>query len=99
MIVKKHIAEDGRIVLAICDSGLLGKVFEEGKRILDLKSEFYQGEEKTEEEIQEELTKAYLIHAVGKDSVDLLKKQNLVSENSIIKIADIPHAEVIREQQ
>ena len=97
MIVKEHIAKDGRLILVICDSELLGKIFEEDNKILDLKSDFYQGEEKAEEEIIEKTQKAYLIHVVGKESMKLLKKLNLVSEESIIKIADIPHVEIVKE--
>ncbi|MBW3021743.1 DUF424 family protein, partial [Candidatus Woesearchaeota archaeon] len=53
MIVKKHISHDGRIIVAICDSDLIGKRFEENDKQLDLKSEFYNGESKTEQECLE----------------------------------------------
>ena len=39
------------IVVAICDSELIGKYFEEGKFQLDVKESFYKGQEVSEEEI------------------------------------------------
>ena len=43
MFVKIH--KSYRTVVAICDSNLVGKKFEEGKRQLDVKESFYRGEE------------------------------------------------------
>ena len=40
-----------RIVVAICDSELVGKYFEEGMFQLDVKESFYKGQEAEEEEM------------------------------------------------
>ena len=45
MNAKVHRTKDGRLILALCDSELLGKVFVEGDVKLDLTTDFYQGEE------------------------------------------------------
>ena len=47
MIVKIHKMPDGRSVIAVCDSNLLGKKFEEKNLQLDLTADFYKGSEKT----------------------------------------------------
>jgi len=57
MIIKIHKSPDGKKVVALCDSNLLGKVFEQDKVQLDLRSDFYKGEEKQEKEILQLLTK------------------------------------------
>ena len=52
MIVKKH-SQNNKLVLAICDEDLLGKTIEENDLILDLKSDFYRGEEMNETELKQ----------------------------------------------
>ncbi|MDO8740258.1 MAG: hypothetical protein Q7J54_01645 [Candidatus Woesearchaeota archaeon] len=39
MIVKQHKTKDGRLILSLCDSGLIGHVFEEGDLQLNLASD------------------------------------------------------------
>jgi hypothetical protein len=46
MIAKIHKTFDGRNVLAVCDSDLLGKKFEEKDLQIDLNSDFYKGKKK-----------------------------------------------------
>jgi uncharacterized protein len=97
MIVKQHIANDGRILLAICDSNLLNKTFEEDNKILDLTSEFYKGEEKNKEETIVEIKKAHIVHAIGEETINLLKELKLLTENNILIVQGIPHSEIIKE--
>ncbi len=97
MIVKEHLTKDGRIVLAICDSNLLNKTFEEDNKILDLTSEFYKGEEKNKEETVAEIKKANIIHAIGEETINLLKDLKLLTENNILVVQGIPHSEIIKE--
>jgi len=94
MIVKKHL-NDGRLVLAVCDSGLLGKKFAEGNRQLDLTSSFYKGEEVDEKEIERLMKEAYMINLVGEKSVKLGIKSKLIDKDCVIVIAKIPHAQIL----
>ena len=94
IIAKIHQNQEGQKVLALCDKELLGKKFEQGNRQLDLTSSFYQGEEKTEAEIEQLIKEAYIINLVGEESLNLIKKLNLAPEN-IITIQGIPHAEIV----
>lgn len=100
MIVKQHKTKDGRIILAVCDSELIGKKFEQGKIQIDLTTDFYKGEEKTESEIILMMQKAYILNLVGKNSVRLALKQKFVDETHILRIKGIPHAQcvVVREE-
>lgn len=51
MLVKIHASY--RIVIAICDKEILGKEFREGRKILNIKENFYRGEEKDEKQMVE----------------------------------------------
>lgn len=94
MIVKIH-ARGKRRIVAVCDSSILGRKFEQGKLILDLQSEFYRGEEKSPAEALKIMQRADVVNIVGKDSVALAIKNNLVAEGNTIIVADVPHAQVL----
>ena len=98
MIVKIHKDNYSRIVLAVCDKELLGKKFEEGNKQLDLASDFYEGEEKTEKETGDLMRNAYMINLVGDKSVGLAIKEEIVDKNSVMKIKDVPYAQVISSE-
>jgi len=100
MIVKKHKTRDGKLILAICDSDLIGKRFEQGKLQLDLTTDFYKGEEKSESEILLMIQQAYILNLVGEKSVKLALKQGLIDETHILNIQGIPHAQcvIVREE-
>lgn len=95
MIVKIHKASNGKKIVAICDSNLIGKKFEEKNLQLDLSSNFYKGEERAEEEILNIIKGAYIINLVGEKSIKLALKANVIDKKSIIKIKKIPHAQVV----
>jgi len=100
MMVKKHRTRDGKLILAVCDSELIGKKFEQGKIQLDLTTGFYKGEEKTESEILLMIQGAYILNLVGEKSVKLALKQGLIDETHILNIQGIPHAQcvIVREE-
>lgn len=97
MLVKIHKAY--RNVIAICDSELLGKRFEEEKMQIDVKESFFNGEEANEKEIENIMEEGKSTDAtfniVGRKSVGLAVKNNLITEENIIKIQGIPVALVL----
>jgi len=108
MYAKKHSRtfDDGskRSVLALCDASLLGKCFEEGNAVLDLKvnSSFYKGEKVGEKEAQKLLKDALedvhsSLNVVGVKSVACLcKALPSLDEKSVKKVAGVPHVQVYR---
>lgn len=96
MIVKTHVTPNGKL-LAICDSDILGKTFEEGEKQLNLSSQFYQGKEKSDEELSMMLKDAYVINAVGEKSVGFLIEKELIAEDAVMRIAGIPYAQCVIE--
>ena len=94
MIVKVHEANDN-IIISVIDTEMLGKKFIEKKLQLDLTSDFYNGEEKNEEEITKLVQCAYLLHLVGQSSVNLGIKMGWIDKSKVLKISNVPHAEVL----
>ena len=85
-------------VLALCDSELLGKVFESGDFVLDLKKyrSFYDGEKAGEKTVIESLVGATNVNAVGERSVALACKALGVSKPGAKKIGGVPHLQVYK---
>jgi hypothetical protein len=95
MIVKKHVVE-GKLLLALCDDSLLGKKFEDDTKQLDISSSFYNGVTMKIEQLLLLLEEAYIINAVGSETIDFLKQQGFKVEN-VIAVQGIPHAQIIIE--
>ncbi len=96
MIAKKR-SQNGKIFLSICDKEIIGNVFVEEDKVLDLKSSFYQGEEINKEDLKEIIKKSYFITCVGKKSIKYLKNFNIISKDNIREIQNIPYSFVLIE--
>jgi len=94
MIVKKH-STNGRLIMTVVDSDIIGQKFENEKHELDLSSNFYKGHESTEEEILSSVKEAYSIICVGKDSCNIMINNNFASENEIIFVQDTPYLNIL----
>lgn len=97
MIIKKHIASDGRLVVSVCDESLLGKVINEGRLQLDLSGKFYSGTPGTITDLKECLPRAASFNFVGEESVAAGKKMGLISR--IKKVGGVPFALVAVDTQ
>ncbi len=95
LIVAKRSSPNG-LVLIVTDKEIMGKVFEEKKKVLDLRNKFYQGEEWEAPEVEKILETAYLLHLTGTNAVNLGIKKEFVNQKKILMVRGIPHAEVIR---
>ncbi len=96
VVIKRHVAQNGFLTLAVCDQELLGKKFEEGKLQLDLSSSYYKGELFNEEELLQFMKKAYLTHLVGKLCIAMMIKHQFLSAKDVKFISGIPHANVLQ---
>jgi uncharacterized protein len=94
MLVKIH--KSYRDVVAICDSELLGKKFEESGKQIDLTSGFFNGEEMSEEQafsiIEDQRREDATFNLVGEKAVSLALKAGIIGEEGIIKIQGVPIA-------
>lgn len=94
MLVKIH--KSYRTIVAICDKELLGKTLEQGKREIKILPGFFQGEEKTEDQvlkiIEHESAEDATFNIVGKKATAAALKSGIIRQEGIIKIQDIPVA-------
>ena len=97
MLIK--IIKTYRDVVAVCDKELIGKRFEEDKFQLDVKENFFKGDEANEEkaiEIMRQMSmKDSTFNIVGEKSVNTAIKAGIISEDYIRKIQEIPFALVL----
>lgn len=98
-MVVVRIIKSYRDIVAICDSKLIGKKFEEGKFQLDIKESFFKGEEVNEEKvlkIMEDMAKEdSTFNIVGEESINLALKAGIIKEEGIKKIQGIPFVLVL----
>lgn len=94
MIVTMHHTPHG-LLMALCDSSLLGQKISEETLQLDLTGRFYHGEEKTKEEVKKIIKIAYNINAVGEESIALLLEEGLVSKEGVKRIKNVPYTSCV----
>ncbi len=95
MIAKKHVTPDGRLILAVCDTELQGKLIEGPRARIDMGSDFYKGTETGEEELLMLMKKAYILNITGKESVGFAVENGFVGEKHVLMIKGIPHAQAM----
>lgn len=89
-----------RVIVAIADSELIGKKFEEEKLQLDVKENFYKSEKNYSETEAEKIIRDMIredatFNIVGEKSVKAAIKSGLINEEGIGKIQGIPYALVL----
>ena len=94
-----RIIKSYRDVVAICDSNLLGKRFEEGQFQLDIREGFYKGEEMNDKQTKQIMLKMSredaTFNIVGEESVAIAISAGLIQKEGIKKIQGIPFAMVL----
>jgi hypothetical protein len=90
------VKSQGTILVAACDRTLLGKTFREGRLKLDVLPSFYQGVASTIEETMQALESASIGNLVGELVVTAAIEKGFVSPEAVIKIAGIPHAQIVK---
>ncbi len=90
-----------RDVVAICDSDLIGKTFEEpnNNAVLEVKESFYKGEELSKEEILKKIDfyskEDATFNIVGKESIEIGLEVGIISQEGIKTVQGIPFALVL----
>ena len=95
--VKIH--KSRRNIVAICDSDLLGKKFEEGIAQLDIRENFFKEKLVTPQEalqiMKREAREDSSFNIIGKESIKLAKQAKIINEQGIAYIQNIPYALVL----
>jgi len=94
MYIKIH--EAYRKIVALVDSDLIGKTFEEGIKQIKINPHFFQGEEKTKEEILEILIdlnrEDATFNIVGKEAIQTAIEAEVIKPEGVFTIQEIPIA-------
>jgi uncharacterized protein len=94
--MKIKIHEAYRNIVALSDSDLIGRTFIEGKRQVEVKPNFFDGDEKSKGEVLEVLRdmnrEDATFNIVGRESVSCAIEAGIISEKGVIKIEGIPVA-------
>ncbi len=89
IFVKRH-----QGVLAACDEDLVGKKFEDGELILDIKESFYRGEIVSGKELSEMLADYSNINLVGEQTIKIAKGIKLIDK--VGRIKGVPYAMIFK---
>ena len=85
----------GEILVAVCDSELVGKIFREGDLKIEVKEDFYGKDEVGEEEVRRALRQATIANITGKRAVELAVRLGIIDRDRILKIGECLHAQMV----
>ena len=83
-------------IVAICDAGLPGETFRDGKRKLEVTPQFYGGTLCTIEHAMETLAQADIANLVGETTIQAAVNEGLVDPEAVIYFGKIPHVQMVR---
>jgi hypothetical protein len=84
------------ILLAICDSEMLGKTLRQGKIVFHIKDEFYNGGKATVEEAVSMIENSTIVNIVGKNCVEKAISKGYVHPDAVLQIEGVPHAQILK---
>jgi hypothetical protein len=86
----------GEVMVALCDSGVIGKRVCEGKLILDASEDFYGGPLVTADAAVDMLRTATVANLVGEEAVRCGMEAGLIHKDAVLCICGIPHAQYVQ---
>ncbi len=84
------------VLLAICDSELLGKTLREGKIVFQVKEDFYKGAKVDVDEAICLIENSTIVNMVGKNVVKKAIERGYVHPEAVLKIEGVPHAQIVK---
>ena len=84
------------MLLAICDSDLLGKTLKEGKIVFHVKDEFYNGGKVSLEEAVNMIENSTIVNLVGKNCIEKAILTGYVHPEAVLQISGVPHAQIVK---
>ena len=86
----------GNVILAMCDSEILGKTLREGKIVFHVKEEFYNGGKVNVEEALDMINNSNIVNMVGKCCVEKAIARGYVHPLAVLNIEGVPHAQIVK---
>lgn len=96
MISVKVYRQGPEVLVAACDSDLLGKTFRSEGLKLHVSEGFYDGERADEEKLVNRLEMATIANLAGRKTLDIAIRRGFVDEDCVIVIGGVPHAQMAR---
>jgi hypothetical protein len=84
------------VLLAICDTEILGKTLREGKIVFTVKQEFYKGARVAIEEAVDMIANSTIVNMVGKNIVQKAIEKGHVHPEAVLSIDGVPHAQIVK---
>ena len=84
------------VLLAICDTDILGKTLCEGKIVFHVKEDFYKGSKVTIEEAVGMIQNSTIVNMVGRRIVKKAIEEGYVHPDAVLNIDGIPHAQIVK---
>ena len=98
-MINVNIIRSYREVIAICDSNILGKTFEEGILQLNVKESFYKGKEVSFEEaieiMKDMVTEDASFNIAGEESVKAAISAGIITQESVGTVQGVPFALIL----
>lgn len=95
MILKERRTDRGLLV-AVCDSDILGETFDNGEISLTVTEEFYGGDEVDAETVVERLSSAAIANIVGTHAVGVAVEAGIIDAGNVLEIGATQHAQLVR---
>jgi len=95
MILCKIHVHGGERILAACDEDIRGLTFRDGDVKITVSEGFYGGEPVSEETFVERTRSVTIMNLVGNRVVDRAISEGLVSEECVIVIGGVKHAQTV----
>ena len=82
-------------VIAVCDKSLLGKELRKNPKF-EVSKNFYFEKECDKQETLNLLEKCTIANLLGKEIVQLVIDKKFITEENVILIGEIPHAQIVK---
>lgn len=97
MDVYVKLKKDGRnVLLAICDSDLLGKTLKEGKIVFKISNEFYNGKKISVDQAVNMIENSTIVNLIGNRCVKKAIECGFVHPDAVLMIEGILHAQIVK---
>ena len=84
------------VLLAVCDTEILGKTLREGKIVFNVKEEFYKGARVAIEEAVDMIANSTIVNMIGKNIVKRAIEKGYVHPEAVLNIEGVPHAQIVK---
>lgn len=92
----KFHGSDKERTLAVCDKDLIGKTLSYQDVEIEVSPDFYGEETANGPGILEKVGMVRIVNIIGKDSVNLMIREDIVDKDCVLMIGDVPHVQIVK---